>query len=234
MKIKGVFLILLLCLGVLLTSCGEKTEISVENRLGLYDIFVISNTFYEETCFDALHQFEHLYANRGIPAPEYEETKLEDFTVYTGPYSTKIERIDVTFTFEYEDSLYMQSLVITDGHIYSSINSSPKERNIIETGAAAITLPDFLEALGNTDLTVFKRMKPDADLYGIEYAGMSDMIYASTDEVKRILVEGGRWSENRREDRRFDHAVPIIDIIGAVETGENSFRDDIGLQVYLD
>jgi len=235
MKHKGMLLILLLCTGLLacVTGCGEKNDISVENRLRQQDLFVMPNDFFTETCMSALDQFEHLYTRRHIPVPDYDQTRLERFMAYTVPYSTNINRIDLTFRFEHGDSIYMQSLVITDGHIISYIDSSPKPAQYAETGPS-ISLPDFLTAIGDADFSPCTRIKQNADLYGIEYTGMSDIIYGSTDEVRRILISGDSWSEHRQDHRHLDHAVPVVDFIGAVETEENSFRDDTGLQVYID
>lgn len=224
------FLLLLLFSGLLscLNGCGQKTDIPVDKRLGEQDIF--SNVYYEETCFDALHQMEHLYTHRDIPVPDYHETRLEYFSVYTVVYSTTIERIDVRFVFEYGDTLYVQSLVITDEDIRSSIDSSPRPERSAES--PAISLHEFLTAMDHTDFAVCTDMKPDADLYGIEFAGLSDTVYRSTDEVRRILINGERWDEFPK-DRRLDHWVPLVDFIGAVSQ-DGGFRDDKGLQVYMD
>lgn len=238
MKKKRLLTLFLLCMALaVMTGCRaetqEKNTAAVDNGLNQYDLSVLPADFFHKTCLDVLGKFTSQYHDSEIDAPDYAATRLDTFTVRTAAHSTNIARIDIKFTFDDGDTVHSQSITVLDGRVFSYISSSPKPTAPVP-GIHTISLSDFIAAIEGVDFGSFDEIKPDADLYTVDFEGVSDVFYNNEGNVIRYLVStDGMTGGNREEDIQLDHCVPVIMFSDYIESEPGQFLGESAVQIYI-
>ena len=236
--IKRLYITFLLCMGlIIMAGCAaipeDQAPVAVDNGLNQQDLFALPPDFFHKTCLAVLEEFASQYHDKGIDAPDYAATRLNAFTVKTSAHSTNIARIDIKFQFDDGDTVHNQSITVLDGRISSYISSSPKPTASVP-GIHTISLSDFITAIEGVDFGSFAEIKPDADLYTVDFEAVSGIFYHNKGNVIRYLVStDGMTDGNRENDMQLDRYVPVILFCDYIESEPGQFLGEDAVQIYI-
>lgn len=203
-------------------------------------MFNTQNDYFEDLFADIFGQFDGLYKQSGITAPQYGNIYLKSLYVETGIESGQISFMDLEVFFDDNQIRYAQSVNLRGYTVSSYITTLGSLQDIVEDQSGvsfATTLENFAVMVDKVDFGCFRDMKPDAVKFGFDYMGDLSVFYRNTEGVKYIMInKDGTLDENTRLDRILYEAIPVISFIGYKKNDdyEDAYTDDsVGIVLYI-